>query len=58
MHFLVLLCTQFSREALPLLANGQMKVPVDTVYPLEESGKAHTRMRESKNIGKIILKIS
>ena len=34
-----------------------MKVPVDTVFPLEDAGKAHAMMRENKNIGKIIISL-
>ena len=46
---------QFSSRANPSFSNGSMVVPVDSEFPLEEAEKAHARMKENKNIGKIIL---
>ena len=46
---------QFSRQALPKFATGDLRVPVDSTFPLEEATKAHERMRENKNIGKILI---
>ena len=36
---------------------GALKVPVDSVFPMEDVEKAHTRIRENKNIGKIIITV-
>jgi len=41
-------------NALPLLADGRVKIVMDRTYPLAEAGKAHARMEES-HIGKIVL---
>jgi NADPH:quinone reductase-like Zn-dependent oxidoreductase len=32
-----------------------VKVPLDSVLPIEEAEKAHARIRENKNVGKIVL---
>ncbi len=37
--------------------SGDVKVPVDQEFPLEQASMAHVRMKENKNIGKIILTI-
>lgn len=44
-------------KVLPLLKNGDVKVLVDSTFPLTEAGKAHARMETSQHIGKIILTI-
>jgi NADPH2:quinone reductase len=43
-------------KALPLVADGRVKVVIDRTYPLVEAAKAHTRMEES-HIGKIVLTV-
>ena len=42
-------------KVLPLLASGQIKVVVDSTFPLAEAAAAHARMETSQHIGKIIL---
>jgi NADPH:quinone reductase-like Zn-dependent oxidoreductase len=43
-------------EAVKLLETGKVKPVVDSIFALKEAQKAHERMLERKNIGKIILK--
>lgn len=43
-------------EVIKLLEAGMVKPVVDTVFPLKNAQKAHERMIERKNRGKIILK--
>jgi NADPH2:quinone reductase len=43
-------------KVLPLLANGQIRVVMDTTYPLAEAAAAHARMDEP-HIGKIVLTV-
>lgn len=40
----------------PLLEAGDVTIPIDSVFPLHEAGKAHARMESSQHVGKIILK--
>lgn len=40
---------------LPMLADGRVKVVMDSTYPLREAAAAHARMDEGKHIGKIVL---
>lgn len=40
---------------LPMLADGRIRVPIDSTYPLREAGAAHARMETSQHIGKIVL---
>lgn len=51
------LTKDFSEQALPLFASGELKPIVDTVFPLEEVQQAHEHMEANKNIGKIILSV-
>ncbi|MGH6814585.1 MAG: NAD(P)H-quinone oxidoreductase [Hyphomicrobiaceae bacterium] len=44
-------------NALPLLADGRVKVVMDSTFPLRQAADAHRRMEESRHIGKIVLKI-
>ena len=48
---------QFVSRTLSSFESGSLKVPVDSVFPLEQAQAAHTRMRENKNIGKLILSV-
>ncbi len=48
---------KFMAQFWPLLLNGTIEPIIDTVYPVEQVNKAHQRMAENKNIGKIILKV-
>ncbi len=45
-------------RVLPLLADGRIKVPVDSTYPLADAAKAHARMDSSAHVGKIILTVA
>ena len=49
--------SQFSRQALPKFTTGELRVTVDSTFSLEAATKAHERMRENKNIGKILITI-
>ncbi len=41
----------------PLLESGQVKVVMDSTYPLAEASKAHARMEGSTHVGKIVLTV-
>jgi NADPH:quinone reductase-like Zn-dependent oxidoreductase len=40
-----------------LFAEGRLKAVVDSVFPLSEAAKAHQRMENNENIGKIVLSV-
>ncbi|MFN3172607.1 MAG: NAD(P)H-quinone oxidoreductase [Hyphomicrobiales bacterium] len=40
----------------PLIESGDVKIHVDSVFPLAEASKAHARMESSQHMGKIILR--
>lgn len=44
-------------ELLPLLATGDVKVPIDSTFPLAKAADAHRRIEEGTHIGKIILTV-
>jgi NADPH2:quinone reductase len=46
---------RFEKEILPAFDAGQLGVAVDSVYPPEDAAAAFTRMRENKNVGKILI---
>lgn len=41
----------------PLLANGRIKVVMDSTFPLARAADAHRRMETSQHIGKIVLTV-
>jgi NADPH2:quinone reductase len=43
------------KNALPLLASGRVKPPIDSTFPLAQVSAAHARMESGKHIGKIVL---
>jgi NADPH2:quinone reductase len=51
------IAAEVAANALPLVASGKVKVPVDSTFPLLEAGKAQARMEESAHIGKIVLTV-
>lgn len=48
---------QLERNVIPLLATGSIKVPIDSIYPLQNAADAHRHMEEGRHIGKIILQV-
>ena len=47
--------TRFRREILPAFASGELRVPVDSVFPLDRAAEAFQRMRDNRNVGKILI---
>lgn len=43
------------QNVVPLLADGSLKVVMDSTYPLSEAGKAHARLDEGGHVGKVVL---
>jgi NADPH2:quinone reductase len=44
-------------NALPLLADGRVRVVLDRTFPLAKAADAHARMESSQHIGKIVLTV-
>jgi NADPH2:quinone reductase len=42
-------------NALPLIASGRVKLPIDSTFPLAQASAAHARMESGQHIGKIVL---
>jgi NADPH:quinone reductase len=45
------------QHVLPLLADGRVKVIVDSTFPLQNASDAHRRMEAGSHIGKIVLTV-
>jgi NADPH:quinone reductase-like Zn-dependent oxidoreductase len=43
------------RSVLPLLEAGDVRVPVEAAFPLDEVGAAYDRFAEGGKLGKIVL---
>lgn len=52
------LTEDMSRFALPLFKEGKLKPVIDSVYDWQDAAEAHRYMEQSKNIGKIVLRVS
>src|SRR5947208_876393 len=46
---------RFKREILAAFASDELRVPVDTVFPVDRAAEAFQRMRENRNVGKILI---
>src|SRR5204863_23059 len=46
---------RFKREILAAFASDELRVPVDTVFPVHRAAEAFQRMRENRNVGKILI---
>jgi putative PIG3 family NAD(P)H quinone oxidoreductase len=49
---------RFREEVQPGFAAGTLRVTVDSVFPVERAAEAFQRMRENRNVGKIIIRWS
>jgi NADPH:quinone reductase-like Zn-dependent oxidoreductase len=49
------LVARFRKEILPGFGAGDLSVHVDTVFPPARAGEAFERMKESQNVGKILI---
>ncbi len=49
------LVTRFREELLPAFTTGKLGVIVDAVYPPERAAEAFQRMRDDRNVGKLLL---
>jgi NADPH:quinone reductase len=48
---------EVERHVWPMVANGALRVVIDSEYPLDDAAAAHARMESSGHIGKIVLKV-
>jgi putative PIG3 family NAD(P)H quinone oxidoreductase len=46
---------RFKDELLPACSSGVLRVIVDAVFPVERAAEAFQRMRENRNVGKILI---
>ncbi|MFY9552667.1 MAG: NAD(P)H-quinone oxidoreductase [Thermoanaerobaculia bacterium] len=49
------LIARFREEILPAFDSGALKVSIDSVFPPDRAAEAFARMRENKNVGKILI---
>ncbi|SFJ16608.1 NAD(P)H-quinone oxidoreductase [Thermoflavimicrobium dichotomicum] len=56
-EYKALLTQDFAEIVTPYLERGEIRPIIDTTFPIEMVGKAHTYMEENRNVGKIILRV-
>jgi NADPH2:quinone reductase len=44
-------------KVVPRVVSGEIKIPIDSTYPLARAAEAHARMESSAHVGKIVLTI-
>ena len=54
----VAISAAFARSWLPRFADGALHPVVDSVFALGDAAKAHERMEQNANVGKIVLRVS
>ena len=47
----------FARDVVPLIASGELRPVVDSVFQLDQIAQAHDRMASNESCGKIVLRI-
>jgi NADPH:quinone reductase-like Zn-dependent oxidoreductase len=47
----------FASEVVPLLASGTLRTVIDSVFPLADIAKAHTRLESNETFGKVVLTV-
>jgi len=47
-----------TRDVLPLVAAGEIRAVVDTVFPLAEASRAHELLESGRTVGKVVLETS
>jgi len=57
LEYKIRLSQDFCRYAWPLFEQGKLRPVIDTVFDWKEVAKAHRYMEESRNQGKIVLKV-
>ena len=45
----------FRQDCLPAFSNGELKVPVDTVYTVNEVEQAHQQVLNNNTSGKVVI---
>ncbi|HEY6305479.1 MAG TPA: NAD(P)H-quinone oxidoreductase [Candidatus Angelobacter sp.] len=45
----------FAAEVVPLLAHGTLRTTIDSVFPLADIAKAHTRLESNETFGKVVI---
>jgi NADPH:quinone reductase-like Zn-dependent oxidoreductase len=48
---------RFAAEVLPRFTDGSLKPIIDSRHPLAEASKAHERMQQNANVGKLLLDV-
>jgi putative PIG3 family NAD(P)H quinone oxidoreductase len=51
------ICAEVEAHVWPLVEAGEITVPIDSAYALEDAGEAHRRMESGSHVGKLILKV-
>ena len=49
------ICAEVETHVWPLAAAGEITVPIDSAYALEDAAEAHRRMESGSHIGKVVL---
>ncbi|WP_125568621.1 NAD(P)H-quinone oxidoreductase [Nocardioides baekrokdamisoli] len=49
------ICAEVEANVWPLVAAGEIEVPIDSAYALEDAAAAHRRMESGSHVGKLIL---
>ncbi len=51
------LVAETARKVLPLIANGEVRIDVTTILPLEQAAEAHRLMENRTATGKLLLRL-
>ena len=52
------ICAALVRDVWPAFADGRLRAVIDGEFPLAQAEKAHSRMQQNLNLGKILLQVA
>ncbi|WP_246605110.1 NAD(P)H-quinone oxidoreductase [Aquisediminimonas sediminicola] len=52
------LAAEIRRQVLPWIETGKVRIPIDSIFPLEQATEAHRTLERSQQFGKVVLLVA
>jgi NADPH:quinone reductase len=57
-EFKTMVADEIARTVWPYVEGGRLKPVIDSIFPLEQAARAHSRMESGEHVGKIVLRVA